>query len=228
MTDYILGLDPGGASRRGYGWALVERTGWLPSRYAVRYAVPAAYSGNATDAWSALRDAQAKITQKKDKKDKIVAVGIDAPLGYDIGPDRRIDGQIRIAIRGTPNQPMKVNSLFGACLAQGQVAALFIQSNATVWPWCDVKVISESYPQAVSVLGGSRYTLNTSSHSHVSDCDICDALLAALSAWAAYDASLGRPPSNWDNWHTKTTVGGVLLRPEFPIVPCHEYWLPIP
>lgn len=215
MTEYILGLDPGGASRRGYGWVLVERTGKLPPK---PFTVVAAYFGKCGDAAAALNAAAATLQ----RGGHIVAVGIDAPLGYDTGADRWIDEAIRKAINLGANQPMKVNSLRGAGLAQGQIAGLLIRSLRRKSPWSDVKVISESYPRAVRVLSSTQYQPG---HCNVAGCDICDASLAALSAWAAYDSRKGNKPNGWTNWHT-ITVGGRPLLPEFMIVPDHEYWLP--
>jgi predicted nuclease with RNAse H fold len=216
MTDYILGLDPGGKSN--FGWALVERTGALPKTLTAC----ATHSGNVNDAKQTLQDAANALSPG----DNIVAVGIDAPLGYDAESDRRIDKEIRkkIPLSRDKSTVLSTNSLIGSCLAQGQVAGLSIHTSRTKAPWKRVKVISESHPKAMRLIQSAYTTNHSSSH----NCHICDAALAALSAWAAYDASLKRlksSPIGWRNWH-KITVGGKRLRPEFMIVPNHEYWLP--
>lgn len=134
MSAY-LGFDPGG--RDGFGWAVLSGEGF-PLTLTNR-----GVTSNAQDAVSrALACAGSEVG----------SVGIDAPLFWSPTGDRLADQEVRQAItrRGSAGGTVSsVNSLRGACLIQGIMAAILCQrklgSNTP---------ITEAHPKALLWLLG--------------------------------------------------------------------------
>ena len=114
----------------------------------------------------------------------MAAVGIDAPLYWSREGSRRSDLAVRDAIRkaGAPHAAgtvQDVNSLRGACLVQGMLAALKLRE---IYP--DL-LITEAHPKALLWLyPTSKHVMGRSEHER-------DALLAALAAAAAVRSEAG-------------------------------------
>jgi len=212
---FLLGADPGGKGKGkaggNFGWALVAyKPGSSPPSGLV-----AAHSGVAQNArqalWGALCAAGAG---------QIVAIGVDGPLGYDAGHDRAIDVYIRARLK-RPGSPGTTNSLRGACLVQAVAFALLAQQTLG-----ENLLITESYPLAVRHLSSPPLHARCATcPAYSASCHACDATLAAASAWACAENNAGSPLSGWQNLHCLPSSGR-FLRPEFMIVPGHEYWLP--
>jgi len=221
MAQYLLGADPGGAGRSApgnFGWALVPYKKVLPP------SVTATYSGCARNARQAWNDALRALHGAGGGQ--IVAIGIDGPLGYDADHDRAIDVYIRNHLKtlgASPGSPGTTNSLRGACLVQAVVFALLAQRTLG-----KNLLITESYPLALRCLaGGLPHARCATCSAYSASCHACDATLAAESAWACAENNAHRPPSGWRNLHCLMSSPVRLLRPEFMIVPGHEYWLPL-
>jgi predicted nuclease with RNAse H fold len=214
LTQYILGTDPGGKKGNGqFGWALVK---YVPGEPPPQH-LTATYSDVGHDA----NEVWTRANEALGASDQIVAMGVDAPLGYDETGDRRIDPYIREVLRADGSRsgptPCAVNSLRGACLAQGVVISLIAQAAG-------VRIISESYPRAVRDLRSGSTAQCRSCSVPTLLCHQCDATLSSLSAWAyLVNMATGTNPKGWENWHT--LHGG--LRPKFMVVADHEYWLPV-
>jgi hypothetical protein len=169
-----IGLDPGGA--RAFGWAVVSGT----------YAVPEFVAGGVcTSASTALSHVAAATDTRP------AAVGIDSPLFWSSRGDRVVDSRVRRAVcaaGGYGGTVGHVNSLRGACLVEGLIAAKLAQER---WPSA---VITEAHPKAlmavlpVAKLFSERPTLQGAGN-HVRD-----AALGAFTALALLECAEG-----WEN-----------------------------
>jgi len=207
-----LGFDPGGAGA--FGWCLAQGTS-LP------LTVLALGTGNhAHDA----TDAALKAT--KQIKAQLTAVGIDAPLFWRPDGDRRVDRWIRqrIVSLGAPSGTVNaVNSLRGACIVQGMMAALILRTRHPGLP------VTESHPKAMLWLAcvsnkdnpPSRITLSELGQYFTGQLDGAsdherDAALGALSAWAMSTNATG-----WQNLYAQEHD------PISPLEPAPGYWMPM-
>ena len=164
-----------------------------------------------------MADAKASL---KINVDRIIAIGIDAPLGFDYGTDRRIDEAIRHRLKSSGSSssstPIAQNSLRGACLAQGLlIGHLAIESG--------IDLISESFPRAVSALYPTLQASCMNCSNRTVGCHECDATLSAASGWAMRSNFVGESIRGWENWHALQSSA---LRPDWFVIPDHEYWLP--
>ena len=129
VPDYLVGMDPGG--QNAFGWAVLEfRKG--------DYRLLA--SGTASGVPSVFRCVNQVLTHSP------VAVGIDAPLFWVPEGDRRADQVVRrmvCAAGGSSGTVSHVNSLRGACLVQGVLAAIEAHKH---WPTAK---LTESHPKAL-------------------------------------------------------------------------------
>lgn len=131
-------------------------------------------SGLSNDARGAVESAIESIPKEND----VVAIGIDAPLYWPISGSRAADVSVRAAIKavGAPHAAgtvQDVNSLRGACLVQGMLAALALRAKFPEVP------ITEAHPKALRWLLPDVAAITAfSEHEH-------DALLAAIGAWGA-------------------------------------------
>jgi len=110
----ILGLDPGGVGH--FGWCIAESIG--KGRLRLRG------SGTADHAVQALERSSKHVANSE----RLAAAGIDSPLFWVANGDRRADQLIRAVMKnlGATNvhgTVQQVNSLRGACLIQGVMAA---------------------------------------------------------------------------------------------------------
>ena len=209
----ILGFDPGGVKQ--FGWCVTEDTptGELKLRR----------SGIADHAAGAVSSA----LQSVDNLDEIGGVGIDSPLYWVTKGTRRADTLIRREMSrfGAPNvggTVQQVNSLRGACLAQGIMTAQLLRSEAPT-----VR-ITESHPKAllwlIEVATKERPVIDVRM-SHLGkfiagEADTLsdhqrDAALGAVAAWAMF---VGLP-----GWRDLFLDEDQTFVPVAPV----EYWMPI-
>lgn len=128
---YVSGFDPGGQGN--FGWCVARCTPWK--------VIAAGCADNADDALNRVRDTLNGAC--------IAAAGIDAPLywsrkGLGRESDIHIRKQMKKAQAPNPHGTVQaVNSLRGACLAQGIMLALVIEKR---FPKC---MITETHPKAL-------------------------------------------------------------------------------
>ena len=208
----ILGLDPGGVGR--FGWCLADKG--RGSHLKLR-------SSGATD--SAGRAVATVLQLIGDET--VVAAGIDSPLFWVPDGDRRADMAVRAAMqhRGARNVDgtvQRVNSLRGACLVQGIMAARQLRNR-----FPNIR-LTESHPKALLWLidvANTERAVRSITMEHLSEFIECrtlclsederDAALGAISAFAMIQKRAG--------WRD-------LIRDEVdafaPVSPV-EYWMPI-
>ena len=208
----LVGLDPGGADA--FGWCLVEDKSSPPLR--VRAAGVADDAGAAVDA---VERAAAGVD--------IAGAGIDAPMFWTTSGDRAVDKYVRTAIcklgasGGTVGH---VNSLRGACLVQGMVAATMLRRKNPQLP------VTEAHPKAALwMLGEATKTRRVSgittsalaqyfdvgTHAMASDHER-DAALGALTTWAMLHRATG-----WKD------IRGRDPNAVSPLVAPVGYWVPV-
>ncbi len=158
---------------------------------------------------------------------QIDGVGIDSPLFFAPSGKRRVDFVVREAIKaaGAPNAGgtvQQVNSLRGACIAQGVVAAHLLRRAVP-----GVR-ITEAHPKAllwlIKVASPKRRVVDITME-HLAEFIACkvamfseherDAALGALAAWAMVFVAAG--------WRDIALEENDSVVP-FPPV---EYWMPI-
>lgn len=194
--DIILGFDPGGVGA--FGWCVACDMGVLPLEIIA--------SGVESDARSAVEACVQRIPSGQAP----LAAGIDAPLVWSRSGGRTCDRRLRsvIGAAGAPNVAgtvQAINSLRGACLVQGVLAAVELRER-----FPDL-VISEAHPKALRwLLGEAKAVSATPEH-------VRDAVLSAFSGWAALHR-----PSDWTDLYS--------LDPGAyrPIAGLLVYFMPIP
>jgi hypothetical protein len=211
--DTLLGFDPGGAGS--YGWCVLKDQATLP------------LSVHCMDvANNAQQAVEAALKAAESTHGRVAAAGIDAPLLWVPAGDRNVDQIVRTRIcdLGAPSGTVQhVNSLRGACLVQGVLAALLLRRSLP-----EIQ-ISESHPKALLWLIGTATPENPPSgiplsqlHSHFdsvpdnpSDHER-DAALGALSAWA-----MVHRPAGWRDLYAQEDQA------ISPIANNLAYWLPV-
>lgn len=210
----VLGFDPGGISQ--FGWCVTEPG--AGSRLRILE------SGNA----SCAADAHEHALQHVGDHGAVSAAGIDSPLFWIATGDREVDRIVRAAMTdlGAPNvhgTVQQVNSLRGACLAQGVMLAHLLRRDLP-----NVRV-TESHPKALlwllkvanrqravrDVTAGDLADFVESNDRGLSDHER-DAVLGAVAAFAMI-----RQVSGWLN------LAEVEQDPFTP-AGAVEYWMPIP
>lgn len=190
----LIGLDPGG--RGNFGWCIVAESDKMP--------VEPIASGLADHSHMAIANAHAAMP----KNVTLVAAGIDAPLFWSRIGSRCADLTTRDAFRltGAPHASgtvQDVNSLRGACLVQGMLAALSLRELYPSLP------ITESHPKAlISLYPAAKAIGGKSEHER-------DALLSAVAAWA-----LSRGLPGWRDLYLAEP------NPYSPITPPLHYFSP--
>ena len=191
----LVGFDPGG--KKAFGWCVVT----------FDRASTSCVGGIASDA----EEAFTAVTDVL-KEEPPAAVGIDAPLFWVSSEDRRADSEVRKLVRaagGHNGTVAHVNSLRGACLAQG---ILIARKVAGSWPDA---AISEAHPKALlKVCEAARKFAENPDLSGVVD-HMRDAALAAFAADAMANPS--------DGWHDLALHES---SPFFPAGAPVHYWFP--
>jgi hypothetical protein len=181
---FLIGLDPGGTGN--FGWCVVKDAPKLPrwtfaSDLADEDKVAVFASGLADDSEAAVSAARASIPPNG----QILAAGIDAPLFWSRTGRRNADVVVRAAIREAgaryaSGTVQNVNSLRGACLVQGMLAALKLRELYPKLP------ITEAHPKALLALLPELKSITAPSEHQR------DALFSAVAAWATVHEQ-----SNW-------------------------------
>lgn len=209
----VLGFDPGGLKR--FGWCVAEPT--LHGKLKLRKCGVADHAAAAVDT----------ALQATDGPARIVAAGIDSPLFWVPSDSRRADQTIREALKrlgakSPGGTVQEVNSLRGACLAQGIMTANLLRKGVPAIR------ITESHPKALlwllkvdrkrrkptKVKMSDLRAFMTCESEELSEHER-DAALGAFAAWAMV---------------TKRTDWRDLFKDEdkpFVPVPPVEYWMPV-
>jgi hypothetical protein len=208
----LVGLDPGGACA--FGWCVLEDGPQLPLQLRK--------SGIADHAAAALDAVNCAVGTSE-----VIGAGIDAPMFWTASGDRGVDKYVRTAIcklGASGGTVAHVNSLRGACLVQGVLAATLLrQQNATL-------PITEAHPKAALwMLGEATVAMkvpdisgralakyfDVGAHAMAKDHER-DAALGALTAWAMIHEAAG-----WQDirWHDAAGVS-LLAAPV-------GYWMPV-
>lgn len=209
---WLAGFDPGGESQ--FGWCVVEASAKLP--------LSLHRTGVASNAAEAVRC----VLKEVPSRSTLIAAGIDSPLFWLPNGDRNADRVIRNEIRkrgaSAPSGTVQhVNSLRGACLVQGVLAAMLLRATTRSIN------ITEAHPKALLwLIGVCNRSLPVKS---VTMCELSeffsflsgnlseherDAALAALGAWAMTVKAPG-----WED------LFALELQPFAPISPV-AYWMP--
>lgn len=208
----LIGLDPGGEGA--FGWAIVEHAASLP------------LSIVATGCSSSAAEAVAAVTHEV-RGEVVAAAAIDTPLFWSRTGDRAADKSVRGGIRRagakTPGGTVQhVNSLRGACLVQGVVAAMLLRE---AWPglpiseahpkallWLLGVAVPELHPSLVTLQSLERYFTRARGGEPEHE---RDAVIGALSAWGA----VTRPPG-WQDLVVNEPS------PLLPVAHPLSYWMP--
>jgi len=209
----FLGFDPGG----------VHQFGWCVSEAKPGAGLKLLDSGVADNAEAAVHTA---LNNRKDLKD-VSAAGIDSPLYWPIRRNRKADVLIRDIMRqrGARNvggTVQSLNSLRGACVAQGIIAAHLLRRRIP-----SIR-ITETHPKALLWLIEIATTERRGSEidmSHLkeliagetkSKCEHeRDAVLGSIAAWAMVVARPG--------WRDLFIDEEESFAPVSPV----EYWMPV-
>lgn len=183
----ILGFDPGGAKGDHFGWAVLLCASLPPLEVLA--------SGNRANAREAVH---AALRQVNGPRSRIAAAAIDAPLSWVAHDGRQVDKIVRLSVVAAgcstaAGTVQHVNSLQGACLVGGMMAALELRRQMPNL------LISEAHPKALlwllgpanrapllpgqGKLGHMRDWLTFASASAISEHER-DAAIGGLSAWA--------------------------------------------
>lgn len=192
----FLGFDPGGISSFGWACLRVDESG----------AVISLMTGLSSNAAGAFHEAR-RVAEFAP-----VAVGIDAPLFWVTEGDRKADALIRklvCAAGGHSGTVGHVNSLRGACLVQGVMAARIV---ADTWP---STMVTEAHPKALLHIDPAARDFLARNLPNAPTEHERDAALAAFSAWAAAERFSG-----WCDLVTERE------EPFFPSGHLVTYWFP--
>ena len=246
-VDVILGFDPGGKTGSKFGWCICQSD---PGHLQV------CKTGRATNAEDALKQVSSELPPSA----RVIASGIDAPMFWTNTGERKVDSIIRDAGRDKecpdpehrppakikwcpyPLNVQEINSLWGACLAQGVLLGRLLHGRRGF----DAP-ITETHPKALlCLLGKCRAGLGELVQGvEKIPCPICrpdphklvqvaknkpcpaedkeDAVLSAYAAWNMLKEL--RSPSRNPEWSD-------LLRKErdyvLPFGTPVSYWMPIP
>jgi predicted nuclease with RNAse H fold len=192
----LIGFDPGG--KGAFGWAVlaVDASGQcLGLRCGVESTAP-----------DAIDRAQAALSSAP------TGVGIDAPLYWVERGDREVDRHIRRRVLdagGSAGTVSAINSLQGACVAQGIICARLARAS-----WSSA-LITEAHPKALLRIHPEAGKFvdrwvpgSVSTHER-------DAALAAYAAWQG-----ARGNASWRNMICMD------LKPFFPAGSEVSYWFP--
>lgn len=193
----LLGFDPGGLNN--FGWASL-RIGNSGVPTAIKTGISSTVS-------TALNEASRSIDGAVPD-----AVGIDAPLFWVTKGDRNADRCIRRLVcdnGGHSGTVGHVNSLRGACLVQGVLAAHQVAAS-----WAST-LVTEAHPKALLRVHLPAANFLKMHFPNAPTEHERDAVLAAFAAWAA--------AARFAGWHN------LLLEEEAPYFPSGHpvsYWFP--
>ena len=208
-TGLILGFDPGGKGR--FGWSVCKA---LPG------ALVRLQTGLADDAVEALHGVEGAVESCGLQGNRtFLAAGIDAPMFWGEKGNREIDAILRRVLRETQfptpgGTVQQVNSLRGACLAQGMLLGKYLHERWSL-------PITETHPKVLSHLlslpgqfdvGVSMTDLTSGLEEHERD-----ATLSAVAAWA-----MVRKLPGWRDLYAQEP------NPVQPFDTPVSFWMPLP
>ena len=215
MRTVVLGFDPGGINQ--FGWCTAE----ADNGDARIRLIASGIADAAEPAVAAALRAAGDISH-------LQAAGIDSPLFWSANGDRQVDRIIRDAMilagaRNVHGTVQQVNSLRGACLAQGIMAADLLRRRSP-----SIR-LTESHPKALlwllKVATKDRRTTAVTLE-HLLEFIECDAHAlteherdAALGAVAAL--AMVRHATGWRDLVPDEQEPFILVSPV-------EYWMPLP
>lgn len=192
---HVVGFDPGGANA--FGWAVISGP----------YVEPTFIAGGVTSgACNAILQASLHLQQPPE------AIGIDAPLFWSPKGDRQADRLVRAQVRavgGHNGMVGHVNSLKGACLVEGLIAA---QMARNLWPSTR---ITEAHPKALMLISDKARLFAMRPELQGDGYHIRDAALGALASLAMLEQASG--------WHDLAALEPERLEPLGTSV---AYWFP--
>jgi hypothetical protein len=191
----VVGLDPGGA--RAFGWAVLSGS----------FDAPQVVSGGVCTGARAAVEAAAQHLDMDP-----VAVGIDAPLFWTDAGDRLADSIVRRLVckaGGRGGTVSHVNSLQGACLVEGAIAARLAHDR---WPTAQ---ITEAHPKAMLAVSAEVKAFSSLPSIQGEGHHLRDAALGALAALAMLQRR--------HNWHNLAPLEPTALHPLGVKV---AYWFP--
>lgn len=199
MRDLFFGFDPGGQNN--FGWAVLEMGNSDQAKILDK--------GTVSDAQQAISEALRAAESVAPK-----GVGIDAPLHWTLNGSRQVDQYLRSKIKGA-GRVQQVNSLRGACLVQGVLAAKIIRARYPNIP------ITETHPKALWEIWEhaqffaekhcEAYNVNPQCQ-HESD--------AILSAYCAWNMAIKN--ENWEDLLINRESGEYFFPAGSPSI----YWFP--
>ncbi len=209
----LLGFDPGG----------INQFGWCVSEAKSDAGLTLLNAGVADNAGGAVN---AALTNVKDFQD-VSAAGIDSPLYWPTQGSRKADILIRhtmrkLGARNVGGTVQSLNSLRGACIAQGILAAHLLRRRIP-----SIR-ITETHPKALLWLievATRDLKVSEVQLSHLTDLIAADgkpnseherdAILGSIAAWAMVVARPG--------WHNLFLEEQETFVPVSPV----EYWMPV-
>ncbi len=192
---FVLGLDPGG--KNAFGWVVLEGT-FETARFIA--------GGVCTGARAAIAAAASNL------EDDPAAVGIDAPLFWTISGDRAADAFVRSQVcreGGRGGTVSHVNSLQGACLVEGAIAAHLVRHR-----WAAAR-ITEAHPKALLAVAPELKAFADSPVLQGDGHHVRDAALGAMCALAMLEQR-----GNWQD------LAVLEPNPLNPLGVKAEYWFP--
>jgi predicted nuclease with RNAse H fold len=192
---YFIGFDPGG--EKAFGWAVLRAQGTTTELVK---------SGTCSDAQTASEAAKNYATTAP------IAIAIDAPLFWVNAGDRKADARVRkmvCAQGGSSGTVSHVNSLRGACLAQGILVTKLATES---WPNA---LVTEAHPKALlRVSAAARHFAESLSMQTANEHER-DAAIAAYTACAYAERREG--------WHDISLLETNIF---FPAGKRAVYWFP--
>lgn len=169
MNHVYLGFDPGGFLA--FGWCILEISG----------------DGTCLNLLSGTCSTTSEALAAVDSRSKAIpaAIGVNAPMYWSPDGDRKADQIVRgmvLSKGGLSSTVAAVNSLSGACLAQGIMLAALAHHR---WPEPGIteahpKALLHIHPGATDFLSGHEFKNDHEQH-------------AALAAYTAWNRAKGTP-----------------------------------
>ena len=207
----ILGFDPGGEgnSQGRFGWCICSTGNGVLQ--------PPLAKGLAKNAWDALLSIRNALKRHYPTgHPPVLAAGIDAPLFWNPQGKRSVDSYLKKVLTpsGMDKSIMHINSLPGACLAQGLLLGRHLRATWNL-------PMTEAHPTVLlHLLSRWEQSKLTQMVEHAIEGladHKRDATLSAVAAWAMI-----HQPTGWSDLFLRESCPVQLLDP--PI----SYWMPLP
>ena len=232
-ANIFLGFDPGGQGN--FGWSICHEVNGVLQPPAQ------CQTGVANDALDALNRVKCHVP----KNAIVCAAGIDAPLFWGEAGNRQIEPIIRKALKAAkfPSNRLggtvqEVNSLQGACLAQGLILADLLHHDRDL----PDLMISECHPKALAYLlnRAGQYYDETAAMAMELIAPLADGNQRATTLWDRFEFITRGPEherdatlsaiSGWAGHRDQPHWQNLYLRepnPRRPFGTCVSFWMPI-